>query len=52
LISADCYFGSVLNKSVPGIGGIVASAVQGGLGKGADKCDMSVGGKVVEALYF
>jgi hypothetical protein len=52
-ISADCYFGSILNNAPGiGIGRIVASAVQGGLGKGADKCDMLVGGKVVEALYF
>ena len=32
--------------------GIVAGAVQGAQGKGADKCEMSVNGKVVESLFF
>jgi hypothetical protein len=50
-VSADCYFGSVLGNK-PGAIGIVAGAVQGAKGKGADKCDMLVGGKVMEALYF
>jgi hypothetical protein len=50
-VSADCYFGSVLADK-PGAFGIVAGAVQGSKGKGADKCDLLVGGKVMEALYF
>ncbi|MEW6707797.1 MAG: hypothetical protein AB1430_23375 [Pseudomonadota bacterium] len=50
-VSADCYFGSVLGQK-GGVVGIVAGAVQGATGKGADKCDMLVGGKVLEALYF
>jgi len=50
-VSADCYFGSVLGGK-SGAVGIVAGAVQGAKGKGADKCDMLVGGKVMEALYF
>ena len=50
-VSASCYFGSVLGGKA-GVLGIVAGSVQGGLGKSADKCDVLVGGKVVEALYF
>ena len=50
-ITADCYFGSVLGGK-GGVMGIVAGAVQNAHGKGADKCDMLVGGKVVETLYF
>ncbi|MES2950570.1 MAG: hypothetical protein V4858_18715 [Pseudomonadota bacterium] len=50
-VSANCYFGSVLG-SKPGVLGIVSGAVQAGHGKSGDKCDVLVGGKVVEALYF
>jgi len=50
-VEASCYFGSVLGGK-SGVLGIVASSVQGGLGKSADKCDVLVQGKVVEALYF
>jgi hypothetical protein len=50
-VAANCYFGSVLSET-GGIHGIVAGAVQGVLKKSADKCDMSVNGKVVESLIF
>ncbi len=50
-ITADCYFASVLGNKGGRIG-IVAGLVQSGIGKGADKCDMLVGGKVVESLFF
>ena len=50
-VTGDCYFGSVLS-STGGVGGIVAGAVQGARGKGGDKCDILVNGKVVEALFF
>lgn len=50
-VRAECYFGSVLS-SKGGVVGIFAGAVQGAQNKAGDKCDMRVGGKVVEALYF
>ncbi|WP_198674700.1 hypothetical protein [Rhodoferax ferrireducens] len=50
-VSADCYFGSVLGGK-RGVLGIVAGAVQVGNGRSGDKCNVLVGGKVVEALYF
>ena len=49
--SATCYFGSVLSAQ-GGMVGIVSGAVQAARGKSADKCDMLVGDKVVETLYF
>ena len=48
--AATCYFGSVLSGH--GMVGIVAGAVQGAKGKSGDKCDMLVGDKVLETLYF
>lgn len=50
-IGGDCYFGSVLSD-MGGIAGGVAAAVQGARGRAADKCDISVNGKVVESLFF
>jgi hypothetical protein len=50
-VFADCYFGSVLGDS-GGVAGIVAGAIQGAKGKAADKCEMSINGKVVESLFF
>ncbi|HEU4458264.1 MAG TPA: hypothetical protein VFR90_04010 [Methylibium sp.] len=54
VVSAECYFGSILNKG-PGGGlsrRIVARSVQGGLGKSDDICDLLVGGKKIETLLF
>ena len=53
-VSASCYFGSILSKSGAGgiAGRIVANSVQGGLGKSADSCEMLVGDKKVETLFF
>jgi hypothetical protein len=50
-VFADRYFGSVLGDS-GGVAGIVAGAIQGAKGKAADKCEMSINGKVVESLFF
>jgi hypothetical protein len=50
-VAAECYFGSVLG-SRHSVVGIVAGAVQGGLGKAADKCDLTVNGKPAQELYF
>ncbi|AKJ31659.1 hypothetical protein [Caldimonas brevitalea] len=50
-VRAECYFGSVLG-SKGGVVGIVAGAVQSAHSKAGDKCDLHVGGKVVESLYF
>lgn len=50
-VGASCSFGSVLS-SAPGLVGTIAGAVQAGIGKGGDKCDMLVEGKQVETLYF
>lgn len=53
-VSADCYFGSILSKTgVAGFAGkIVANSVQGALGKSADSCELLVGDKKVETLFF
>ncbi|MBA2412604.1 MAG: hypothetical protein H0V63_07225 [Burkholderiaceae bacterium] len=48
--SASCYFGTILSGG-SGKRGIIASAVQGGLGKGGDKCDITAD-KATEALFF
>ena len=48
--SASCYFGTILGGGI-GKRGIIASSVQGGLGKGGDKCDITAG-SATEALYF
>jgi hypothetical protein len=50
-VVAQCYFSSVLS-SRGGMVGIVSGAVQGGLGKSSDKCDMTVNGKPAQELYF
>jgi hypothetical protein len=50
-VIAQCYFSSVLS-SRGGVVGIVAGAVQSGVGKSADKCDMSVNGKPAQEIYF
>lgn len=50
-ITASCSFGSVLS-SKGGLAGKIAGAVQAGIGKGGDKCDLAVNGKPVETLYF
>ncbi len=50
-VRAECYFGSVLG-GMGGVRGIVAGAVQSGLAKASDKCEMQVDGKAVESLYF
>lgn len=51
-VSANCYFGSILSNNTGFVGGIVANSVQGGLGKSADSCEMLVGDKKVETLFF
>lgn len=48
--SASCYFGSILSGG-HGKKAIIASSVQGGLGKGGDKCDITAG-SATEALFF
>lgn len=48
--SASCYFGSILSGGF-GKRAIIASSVQGGLGKGGDKCDITAG-SATEALFF
>ena len=48
--AASCYFGTILSGG-SSKRGIIASAVQGGLGKGGDKCDISAG-SATEALFF
>ena len=48
--TASCYFGTILGGGF-GKRAIIASSVQGGLGKGGDKCDIAVGGKS-EELFF
>ena len=50
-VRAECYFGSVLGGK-RGVIGIVAGAVQSANNRAGDKCDVQVGGKVVESLYF
>jgi hypothetical protein len=50
-VVAQCYFSSVLS-SRGGMVGIVSGAVQGGLGKSAEKCEMTVNGKPAQELYF
>jgi hypothetical protein len=50
-VVAQCYFSSVLS-SKGGRVGIIASAVQGGVGKSSDKCEMTVNGKPAQELYF
>lgn len=49
-VTASCYFGTILGGGF-GKRGIIAGAVQGGLGKSGDKCDVTVGG-ATEALFF
>lgn len=48
--SASCYFGSVLSGGRDKIG-IIAGTVQGGLGKGGDKCEIATG-SAKEELFF
>ena len=48
--AASCYFGTILSGA-SGKRGIIASTVQGGLGKGGDKCDITAD-KATEALFF
>jgi hypothetical protein len=50
-VVAQCYFSSVLSGK-SGRVGIIAGAVQGGLGKSSDKCEMTVNGKPAQELYF
>lgn len=50
-IKASCSFGTVLS-SMGGLTGTIAGAVQAGIGKGGDKCDLAVNGKPAETLYF
>lgn len=50
-INASCSFGTVLS-SMGGLTGKIAGAVQAGIGKGGDKCDLGVNGKPTETLYF
>jgi hypothetical protein len=50
-INASCSFGSVLS-SMGGLTGKIAGAVQAGIGKGGDKCDLAVNGKPAETLFF
>jgi hypothetical protein len=50
-VVAQCYFSSVLSSKGGRIG-IIAGAVQGGVGKSSDKCDMTVNGKAAQELYF
>lgn len=50
-INASCSFGSVLS-SMGGLTGKIAGAVQAGIGKGGDKCDLAVNGKAADTLYF
>jgi hypothetical protein len=50
-VVAQCYFSTVLGDKGGRIG-IIASAVQGGLGKSSDKCEMTVNGKAAQELYF
>ena len=50
-INASCSFGTVLS-SMGGLTGKIAGAVQAGIGKGGDKCDLGVNGKPAETLYF
>ena len=50
-INASCSFGTVLS-SMGGLTGKIAGAVQAGIGKGGDKCDLGVNGKSAETLYF
>ncbi len=49
-VTASCYFGTILGGG-SGKRGIIAGAIQGGLGKSGDKCDITVGG-ASEALFF
>ena len=49
-VSANCYFGSILS-SQGGATGAIAGSIQGAIGKGADKCDVTVG-SASEALFF
>lgn len=51
-IEADCYFGSVLTSSVPGVGGVIAGIVQSQEGVSADKCEIFVQGESAHHLYF
>ena len=48
--AANCYFGSVLSGRRDKVG-IVAGAVQGGLGKSGDKCEITAG-TAKEELFF
>jgi hypothetical protein len=50
-VRAECYFASILGNR-RGVMGIVATAVQSSHGKTSDSCAISVGGSVVETLYF
>lgn len=50
-VSSSCYFGSVLAEK-GGLLGVVAGAVQSSKSATSDKCEISVDGKMVEALYF
>jgi len=50
-VNASCDFGSVLS-SKGGLTGIIAGAVQAGVGRGGDKCALAVNGKPTETLYF
>lgn len=50
-INASCSFGTVIS-SMGGLTGKIAGAVQAGIGKGGDKCDLAVNGKKTETLYF
>lgn len=49
--TAECYFGSILSGK-GGIGGYVASVVQGAPGRSGDTCQIKASGELVETLYF
>jgi hypothetical protein len=50
-VSAQCYFGSVLGSRHSKVG-IIAGAIQGGLGKSSDKCTLTVNDKAAQEIYF
>jgi hypothetical protein len=50
-VVAQCYFISLLSSKGGRIG-MIAGAVQGGVGKSSDKCDITVNGKTASELYF
>lgn len=50
-VTAACRFGSVLS-SHKSLLGTISGAVQAGIGKGNDICDISIPGRPAETLYF